>query len=128
MTISELRENELIALVGLAKYVIMSDNVLTQEENFKLQALTEKIGTDQFRILLDKFEKCCPNKDTFRDYLKTIQTQDTREYIYRVIFDLATVDSVDNVETSLLSWLEKEWDLNIGIDTSDEESSNQVNN
>jgi hypothetical protein len=128
MIISDLNENELIALVGLAKYVIFSDNLLTQEENLKLQALTEKIGLDEFRLLLDKFEKCCPDIDSFRDFLKTIQNQEPREYIYRVIFDLATVDSVDNIETSLLSWLEKEWDLNIGIYTSDEESSNSNNN
>lgn len=119
MQIADMKENELIALAGLAKYVLMSDKILTPEENMKLEALTEMIGAEQFRLLLDKFEQKCSTPEEFRNYLKSIESQDSREAIYRVIFDLATVDSVDQVETNILSWLESEWQIKIGYDAGD---------
>ncbi len=116
MKAAELNENELTALAGLAKYVLLSDKILTPEENIKLIAVTEKIGKEKFRRYLDRFEKTCPDIESFKAFLKKIENQDARESIYNIVFELATVDSIDNNETSLLNWLETEWQIKIGID------------
>jgi len=120
MTIAEMKPDELTALIGLAKFVIMSDRILTPEERLKFDAIIEKIGPEKFRELLDKFDTCCPDEDSFRQFLKKIVSQEARESIFRIVFDLATVDSVDPIESDMLDWLAGEWDIRIGIESEDD--------
>lgn len=115
MNISDLNRNELIALAGLIRLVLLADRVLSEAEQEKLDTLINAVGVDKFRVLLDDFDKCCNDMEHFKIFLQKIDRLSVRIMIYNLLFEMATIETVSPVESDVLEWLATQWDIDMGL-------------
>ena len=113
MDFSKLNRNELLAVVGLVKQIMVADATVSHNERNKLQLITVYIGEDKYRSLLEDINRYYEKEEKFRELLQSIKRQEVRELIYGTVFEIASADALDSSETDILDWLAKEWDITV---------------
>jgi hypothetical protein len=113
MTLNELSENELIALVGLLELVGESDSDIPEEEVDRISAVAAEVGADRYRAVANEVDRRFADEDEFKAFLSIITRKAARELIYETVFEAAAGGALDSREARLLEWLAKEWDIRV---------------
>jgi uncharacterized tellurite resistance protein B-like protein len=113
MNLSELSQDEKLALVALIKATVMADGQVSLEEVVELQSVVDDLGEETYHKLLDEVEKRFESEDALRKFLKTIKRQDAQELIYGTVMEIALTDSLQGEETDVLEWLAEAWNLEV---------------
>jgi hypothetical protein len=116
MELRDLNEDERVALVGLMKLVVMSDNEVSDDELEHVQVLANAFGQSGYQAALDRFERQFRDEADFRRFLQQIRRQDARDLIFGTILESAGEGGLDTSETSLLDWLSRVWNVKIEIE------------
>ncbi len=119
MEIRDLSKDEKIALVGLLERLMMADHVVSAEESTQFGNVVGEIGEDEYRTLVHNYKIIFSDLDKFKQFLQSIERQESRELIYGTLFQIAEVDFFDENESEILDWLVNEWNLDINFDTDD---------
>ena len=69
MELSELNQDERVALVGLMKLVVMSDGEVSEEELEHVEMLVGEFGDDGYQEALDQFETRFADEPAFSKFL-----------------------------------------------------------
>lgn len=112
MNLSELDENERVALVGLVLQLVRADGVTTDDELEELRALGVEMGP---RLFDDAYR-------TARDELVTreaalafarqhVTRTDAQEVIHTVMCDMAATDGIADEERALLGFVRAMWEI-----------------
>jgi DNA-directed RNA polymerase specialized sigma24 family protein len=120
MELSDLNQDERIALVGLMQMVVLSDANVSDEEMESVDELVDAFGEDGYQEALDAFEQRIPNEDAFKTFLRTITRQDARDLIFGTVLEGAGAEAVEDQEAEILDWLAKTW--NVTVEIEDDES------
>ena len=116
MELSDFNQDERTALVGLMKFVVMSDGHVSEEEVEQVQEVVEAFGEDDYERTLAAFEKRFLDEEGFRAFLRTIGRQDARELVFGTVLEAAGVEAIEGHESDLLDWLAKVWNVTIEIE------------
>ena len=58
-------------------------------------------------------DKRFSDEETLRSFLRKLDRQEAREVIYGTIMEAAMTDTVEGRESELLTWLAKEWNVEV---------------
>src|SRR5215471_8851448 len=102
MELSELNEDERIALVGLVQMVVFSDTNVSEEELSHVEELVDAFGEEGYQSTLDAFETRFSDEDSFRAFLRTIGRKDARDLIFGTVLEAAGAEAVEESDAELL--------------------------
>ena len=120
MELSELNQDERVALVGLMKLLVTADGSVSDDEVGHVEEIIEGVGEEAYTEALDTYEeKFAPDGDRYRQFLTTIKRQEARELIFGTVLEAAGAEAVEPRESELIDWLAKTW--NVTIEVQDEE-------
>ncbi|MCB9673667.1 MAG: TerB family tellurite resistance protein [Alphaproteobacteria bacterium] len=112
MDATQLDENEILALAGLALHLASADGMLSAEEADELKHLGEEIGgADTFSRAITDAEGRFKTAQDALDFAAEIEREDARDFIHTVLTDLANSDDMHNAEADLLGRLRLMWGI-----------------
>jgi hypothetical protein len=115
MELSELNQDERIALVGLMSMVVMSDRNASEEEREDVYELAEAFGADGYQKAMDAFEERFQDVKGFQTFLRGIKREDARDLIFATVLDAAEAEGIEGQEAEILDWLAKAWNIEIEV-------------
>ncbi len=122
MELSELNEDERLALVALLEMVVASDGNVTREELSQIKHVIHGLGEKTYRAAVAEADRRFADDDAARAFLLTIERPDARELIYETALEAAMANSIGPKESELLTWLAEHWKLPIRFPQVDVES------
>ena len=109
MKLTDLDEDERLALVALMRGIVLADGDVSDDEAKVLPGVAEAMGKaayhEAFAVVGQRFS----DEDGLKEFLRGIGRQEARELIYRTLSELASVDGVSPTERYHLEWLEGAW-------------------
>ena len=111
MKLSDLDQDERLALVGLIKGLLLADLNVTDDEAKLLPVLADEMGQAAFHEAFVQVPQRFADEDTFKKFLQATGRPEARALIYETLSKLAAVDGVSPGEGSQLKWLEAAWAL-----------------
>jgi len=113
MELADLNKDEQIALAGLLEFVVLASGHVTEDEQAEIDAIVDALGEESYRAAVEEVDKRFSNEETLRSFLRKIDRQEAREVIYGTIMEAAMTDTVEGRESELLTWLAKEWNVEV---------------
>jgi hypothetical protein len=109
MKLSELDQDERLALVALMRGIVLADGDVSDAEAEILPGLAEAIGRTAYDEAWKAFDQRFTDEDGLKTFLRGITRQEARELIYQTLTTLASTDGVSPTERHHLKWLEGAW-------------------
>jgi len=113
MELTDLNQDEQIALAGLLEFVVLASGHVTQDEEREIETIVAALGEENYRRAVDAVDQRFTDEKALRDFLATITRPEARELIYGVVMEAAMTDTVEGRESALLDWLAKEWKIEV---------------
>lgn len=117
MELTDLRDNERLALVALVEVVVASDAAVSEDEQDQIAHIANAFGEDAYRALANEADERFPDEDTLKAFLAGLHRQEARELIYGTVLEAALPDVIDRHESSLLGWLATVWKITVQFDS-----------
>ena len=112
MNLSELNEEERVALVGLVLQLVRADGVTTDDELEELRALGVEMGPRAFDEAYLKARDELVSRESALDYARRhVKRRSTQEAIHTVICDMAAADGVSDEERALIGFVRAMWEI-----------------
>lgn len=126
-TLDQLTDQEVLALIALAREIVALDGRLPDAEREALDDLASEIGSERYDALLERSETLAGTDEELEQLVAEVVKVDAREAIYAALFDLASACSMDAAELDVLDWLAEAWELEVADpDVDDDEDDGQV--
>lgn len=109
MKITELSDQEVLALVTMAKYIVHIDGQVSGDEMIDLMSLGEAIGMERFGQALDACKDHYKNVDSVAYIAKKVENNQSRILIFVLLEELAKGDGSDPLEEKFLADLRAFW-------------------
>ncbi len=116
MELSDLREDERLALVALLKVAVVADGSVSDEEVEEIGDVVEAFGEGEYRKLVDEVSRRFQSQDDLKDFLETIERPEARELIYGFFLEEAAPEALRGRESELVAWLADAWKIEVEID------------
>jgi len=113
MELADLNKDEQIALAGLLEFVVLASGHVTEDEQAEINAIVDALGEESYRAAVEEVDKRFSDEETLRSFLRKVDRQEAREVIYGTIMEAAMTDTVEGRESELLTWLAKEWNVEV---------------
>jgi uncharacterized tellurite resistance protein B-like protein len=113
MELADLNKDEQIALAGLLEFVVLASGPVTEDEQAEINAIVDALGEESYRAAVEEVDKRFSDEETLRSFLRKVDRQEAREVIYGTIMEAAMSDTVEGRESALLTWLAKEWNVEV---------------
>jgi hypothetical protein len=114
--LSDLREDERLALVALMEVAIVADGSVSDEESEEIGTLIDAFGESEYRRLVDEVSRRFESQDELMAFLETIQRPEARELIYASFLQEAAGEALRGRESELVDWLAETWKIEVRID------------
>jgi hypothetical protein len=111
MKVSELTDQEVLALVTMAKYMVHVDGVVSGDEMLDLMSLGEAIGMDRFSQALDACKDHYKNLDSVGNIASRVGNYQSRVLIFCLLEEVAKGDGSDELEEKFLQDLRNFWKI-----------------
>jgi uncharacterized tellurite resistance protein B-like protein len=112
MNLSDLTEDERIALVALVLQLIRADGITTEDELEELRALGVEMGPKHFDAAYtrarDQFET---HEEALEFARRAVERPEAQELVYTVLFDMAATDGIAKLERPLLDDVRSMWQI-----------------
>lgn len=114
MKITELSNEQQVALVAIMEAIVMSDGTVEDGEQNTIGQIAEELGIDTYRELLREADKRYPTIDALKQLLKTITDQEARETIYGLAMQDAMLSpAINHLQSKMLEWLRENWNITV---------------
>ncbi len=109
MRITDLNKEERLALIGWSKLIIRADKEFSDEEADELKKLAQEMGTALFKEAVAEAKETLKTIDDLKALAEKITSQEARELIFSVLYDIAVPGTIVDEEAKVLQWLAKTW-------------------
>ena len=113
MELRDLNADERLALAALVEFVVMASGHATEEEKQEIDAIVEALGEDVYRQAVEEVDKRFARRGRGQGRSCEDDRQEAREVIYGTVMEAAMTDTVEGRESQLLTWLAKEWNVEV---------------
>ena len=114
MKISELTNEQQVALVAVIEAIVMSDGTIEDGEQNTIGQIAEELGLDTYRALLRDADSRYPTTDALKQLLVTITDQEARNTIYGLAMQDAMLSpAINHLQSKMLEWLRENWDITV---------------
>jgi uncharacterized tellurite resistance protein B-like protein len=111
MELTELKDEELVALAGLMREVIRADHEYSDAERVRVEELAGILGEERFNDVFERAKRELTSLDEVKAHAKTVTRDAARRAIFDYLMKLAAADGVAREEEKPLRWLASWWDL-----------------
>lgn len=111
MRISDLNKEERLALIGWSKLIIRADKEFSNEEAEELKKLAMEMGSALFNEGVAEAREQLKSVDDLKALAEKITSQEARELIFSILYDLAVPGTIVESEAKVLQWLAKTWNV-----------------
>jgi hypothetical protein len=111
MRLADLTDEELLAMVGLAKLVVRADKELSNDEAGALRALAVDVGDERWQQALGEATRRFRTRSDAMFYAKNVNRAEARALIHQQMVKLSESDQVVAEEQKVLDWLAELWEL-----------------
>ncbi len=112
MTLSDLTEDEKLVLGALVRLIIRADGRFTPEEEQRIQDVGADIGGAEalWRVISDSAQRYTEER-SIEGALPGVTRAEARDFIYDVVYSVATADAIGKGEQLVLDLLRKAWGI-----------------
>jgi len=124
-----LTEQELLALAGLLRVLVLADRQVDVHELDALERVGQKVaeaariddpyrsaappamGPDAFRGVFAQASRQLPDNAAVRAAAQRVERQEAREILFTILLEVAASNGIVPEEQALLDWLKAEWGI-----------------
>jgi len=121
MELTDLNQNERLALVALIEATVRADHGVSEQEEEALADIIDALGEGAYREAVEAADQRFNGESDLKAFLQGIQREEARGLIYGTVLDLAMSDVVTGSESPLLGWLARTWNVEAAIEAPAEE-------
>jgi hypothetical protein len=122
MELSDLDQDERMALVALIERVVLADHAVTTDEAELLPQITEALGEEEYRKIALAADERFRDDEGLKTFLQGIKREEARELIFGTVMEVAIADAIAGNESDLLQWLGEAWKLELKVERSHEDT------
>ena len=111
MRLSELNEDEELALLGLMREIVQADGEYSPGERHAVDELRTELGTARFDKAILRAMDAFDSRAELKEHAKKITRPEARRAIYAALEKVAASDGVTESEAKPLAWLASWWEL-----------------
>lgn len=111
MEIKDLSPTERTALVALLRTSIVSDGVVTENEEVAYDFLVHLLGEESYRNAAQRANGRIQDEASLKSLLHEVDNQEARELIYGTLLQFASSETVDAAEDRLLELVGTTWNI-----------------
>jgi hypothetical protein len=111
MKLSELNQDERLALMGLLKAVIRADKDFSAEEAEEVKNVKAALGADVWRYTLDLARQHIHSLEDVKRAADQVLRQPARELIFGTLHAVAVPGDIVPAEEKILTWLALSWKI-----------------
>jgi Tellurite resistance protein TerB len=116
MELTDLNEDERIALVVLLEVVVAADGEVSRDELTVIKRVIDAIGRGPYQAAVAAADARFDSDDAARAFLLTIERPEARALLYETALEAALAHGVAGAESELLTWLQKQWKVAVSFD------------
>ncbi|HEY2388866.1 MAG TPA: hypothetical protein VGK30_18060 [Candidatus Binatia bacterium] len=116
MELTELNEDERIALVVLLEAVVAADGEVSREELTEIKRVIAAIGAGPYRAAVAAADAHFESDEAARAFLLKIERPEARALLYETALEAALAHGVAGSESELLTWLQEQWKVAVRFD------------
>lgn len=103
-----------IALIGMCKFIINADGIVTDAELDNMQEIAEEIGFDDYNEIFDDVDEKIRTIDDLKEYIDNTKDSLNKENIFRYAVLISRSDgNIRDEEIDILHYAADAWDINI---------------
>ena len=121
MELTDLDQNERLALVALIEATVQADHGVSEQEEEVLADVIDALGEGAYREAVEASDQRFKTEADLKAFLQGIKREEARGLIYGTLLDLAMSDVVTGAESPLLAWLASTWNVEAAIEAPAEE-------
>lgn len=108
--LSDLLENEGLALGGLIRILIRLDGSFSEEEERHVEQVGAALGSaEELWALVSRSAQEQRSDDAIREAAKSVERMGARQLIREALEQIALAETIEPAEQSLLDWLDGHW-------------------
>ena len=112
MTITELDEQERLALLGVLKLIVRADKKLSGDEVVTLKELAETMGQAEFRTAVEGARQRFKSASDAKAFAESVvQRPEARRLIYETALKAGVQGGLVEQEAAELRWLAQAWSI-----------------
>ena len=109
-----LGKDEKMVLIGVMKYIISSDGVITEREIDDINELAQKKGFEDFQKIFEEVDRTVTNIDDLKKLINNITDEKARKDILKLAIEFSRADAETNPhENEILQYMGKLWHISI---------------
>lgn len=109
-----LTHDEKVVLIGLCKYIISTDGIVTPSELDNMNLIAEEMGFDDYHDIFNEVDAEITSIDVLKEKINNLQTDKNRKKILKYAIQISRSDAnIKDDEMELLVYAADSWDLDI---------------
>ena len=110
----KLSHDEKIVLIGLCRYIINSDGLVTQGELETMNRIAEEIGFEDYQKTFDEADTAITSIDQLKEKIDLLKESGNKQKILKYAIQLSRSDAcIKNDEMDLIVYAADSWDFDI---------------
>ncbi len=115
MELSDLSQDERVALVALIELVTEAVPEVTREQERTIDRVVRSVGRREYDAAVAQADARFEGGEQLREFLGTIERREAQNLIYATVLEEAITNSVDPREGELLEWLADLWKIDVQV-------------
>ena len=111
MTLTDLLENERLALVYLSKQLIWADREFSKVVTILLREMATAMGNKTWTELTRSLKDRLKSEQDVMDLVHGVERPEARTLIHTTLHKLAESDGLVEAEKEILDWVAKAWEI-----------------
>ena len=109
-----LSHDEKIVLIGLCKYIINADGVVTQTELETMNQIAKEIGFDDYQKTFDEADALITSIESLQERIDNLKTSGNKQRILKYAIQLSKSDAfIKNDEMDIIVYAADSWNFDI---------------
>ncbi len=109
-----LTHDEKIVLIGLCKYIISTDGIVTPSELENMNVIAEEMGFDDYHEIFNEVDTEITSMEILKEKINNLQTVKNRKKILKYAIQISRSDAIiKDDEMEILVYAADSWDLDI---------------
>ena len=109
-----LSHDEKVVLIGICKYIINSDGIVTQAELETMNQIAEEIGFDDYQKTFDEADSIITSIESLQEKIDHLKKSSNKQKILKYAIQLSRSDAIiKNDEMDIIVYAADSWDFDI---------------
>lgn len=110
----KLSHDEKVVLIGICKYIVNSDGIVTQSELETINQIAEQIGFEDYHEIFDEADSTITSIEILHEKIDDLKTSSNKQQILKYAVQLSRSDAIiKSDEMDIIVYAADSWDFDI---------------